>query len=65
MKSLVIEFIHDVQLALRISNLVAVILMFVCGCLLGRYGGYNQVKTGLAMVVPGVILVVITIALGG
>jgi hypothetical protein len=55
-------FIHDVQLALRISNLVAIVLMFICGWLLARYSGYNQMRT---MVLIGIILVAITIALGG
>jgi hypothetical protein len=58
-------FIHNVQLALRISNLVAIVLMFVCGWMLGRYGGYNKMRMGLTMTILGVILVAITIALGG
>jgi len=58
-------FIHDVRLALRISNLVAIVLMFVCGWLLARYGGYNKLLMGFIMTLLGVILVAITIALGG
>jgi hypothetical protein len=58
-------FIHKVQLALRISNLVAIVCMFICGWLLAQYSGYNKIQTGLAMVLLGVILVVITIVLGG
>src|SRR5678810_846614 len=32
-------FIQAVQLALRISNLIAIVLMFTCGWLLAKYGG--------------------------
>jgi hypothetical protein len=58
-------FIDDAQKALRISNLVAIVLMFVSGWLLARYGGYNKWLMGLSMVVLGIILVTLTIALGG
>jgi hypothetical protein len=52
-------------LALRISNLVAIVFMFICGWLLARYGGYNKLLMGFIMTLLGVILVAITIALGG
>lgn len=58
-------FIHDVRFALRMSNLVAIVLMFLCGWLLARYGGYNKLLMGLIMTLLGVALVAITIALGG
>ena len=58
-------FIDNVGIAIRVSNLVAVILMFTCGLLLAGYSGYNKVKTGLFMTLLGVALVAITIALGG
>jgi len=58
-------FIHDVRFALRMSNLVAIALMFICGWLLARYGGYNKLLMGLIMTLLGVALVAITIALGG
>jgi VIT family len=58
-------FIHKVQLALRISNLIAIVFMFICGWLLARYGGYNKLLMGFIMTLLGVILVAITIALGG
>ena len=56
---------QNVQLALRTSNLVAIALMFVCGIWLGRHGGYRPWRTGMSVVVLGVVLVGITIALGG
>jgi len=58
-------FFKDARMALRISNVVAIILMFICGWLLGRYGGSNRLLMGLALSVLGSILVITTIALGG
>jgi len=57
--------VKDPQPALRISNLVAIILMFICGWLLARYGGYNKIITSLTLTVIGVALVALTIRLGG
>ena len=34
--------IRNVQLAFHVSNLVAVVLMFISGWLLARYSGYNK-----------------------
>jgi VIT1/CCC1 family predicted Fe2+/Mn2+ transporter len=58
-------FFQDVKSALRMSNLVAIAMMFVCGILLGRHGGYHPWRTGFSVVLLGVLLVGITIALGG
>jgi len=58
-------FIHDVQLALRISNLVAITFMFICGWFLATYAGFKKFVMGFALTLLGVILVVITISLGG
>lgn len=58
-------FIHPVALALRISNGVAVGLLFLSGCLLGHYAGHRPWRTGLLMVLVGVALITIAIALGG
>lgn len=55
----------DVKLALRTSNGVAIVLLFVCGYALGRHAGRNQWFTGLLMVLLGGGLVGIAIALGG
>jgi VIT family len=51
--------------ALRISNAVAIGLLFLGGYRLGKYAGYSPWRTGLAMVAIGIVLVAITIALGG
>lgn len=58
-------FIKDPYLALRISNVIALISLFIGGYLLARYSGFNKVRTGLGMMILGVILVAITIQLGG
>jgi hypothetical protein len=58
-------FIKDPYLALRISNVIALISLFIGGYLLARYSGFNKVRTGFGMMILGVILVAITIQLGG
>lgn len=58
-------FIDDVQLALRISNIVAILMMFLCGWGLAKYAGRNRFFTGAILSILGVALVFITIALGG
>lgn len=57
--------ISDAQLALRVSNLVAIILMFICGWLLAKYGNFNRWLTSISLTVIGVLLVGLTIMLGG
>jgi VIT1/CCC1 family predicted Fe2+/Mn2+ transporter len=57
--------IDRVGAALRASNLVAIAMLFACGFVIARYGGYRPWITGLSMVLIGVGLVVIATALGG
>jgi VIT1/CCC1 family predicted Fe2+/Mn2+ transporter len=57
--------IDDVRVALRISNVLAVASLFLCGFLFGQHAGLPPWLTGLVMVVVGVALVAIAIALGG
>ena len=57
--------IRNVQLAFHVSNLVAVVLMFISGWLLARYSGYNKWLMSIALTFIGIILVVLTIILGG
>ena len=57
--------IHDVHLALRVSNAVAVALLFVAGHAFGRSSGLRPWWTGVIMVLLGAGLVAATIALGG
>jgi VIT1/CCC1 family predicted Fe2+/Mn2+ transporter len=58
-------FVSDVWLAVRLSNLIALTLMFILGVSLARFSNQKFHKLGLAVVGIGVILVLITIALGG
>ena len=58
-------FISDLQTALRISNMIAILAMFFCGWGLGKYAGRNRLLTGIAMSLFGIVLVLIAIALGG
>ena len=51
--------------ALRVSNAIAVVLLFGAGYAFGRLTGRHPAGMGSAMVVLGSILVGITIALGG
>ena len=57
--------VRDVALALRASNAVAIVMLFVTGWSLGRYAGRPGWRTGLGMVAVGIVLVGITMALGG
>ena len=58
-------FTNDVQLALRISNIVAIALLFICGYAFGRCTGLSPWPTGLVMMFVGVALTGVAIALGG
>ena len=64
---LVIPFLvfKHVQLALVISNGVAIVMLFGTGYSLARYGGLRPWVTGVSMVGLGLTLVGIAIALGG
>jgi VIT1/CCC1 family predicted Fe2+/Mn2+ transporter len=58
-------FIGETRLALRVSNGVAVVLLFLSGYAFGKRAGLHAWVSGLAMVVVGILLVGLTIALGG
>jgi hypothetical protein len=58
-------FMHDAAKALRVSNLIAMLLLFFTGFAHGRALGHRPWVMGLAMVLLGSVLVGITIALGG
>jgi hypothetical protein len=64
---IVIPFLvfHDARLAIRVSHAIAIGLLFVAGWVLARYSGFRPWRTGFSMVAVGVVLVAITIALGG
>jgi hypothetical protein len=58
-------FVHDVGRALRLSNAIAVALLFITGYAFGRIAEYHAWLTGIAMILLGAALVGITMALGG
>ena len=51
--------------AMRTSNAVAIVLLYVLGHAYGKRAGFGSVRTGLSMVAIGLVLVAITIAMGG
>jgi len=55
----------DAVRALRVSNAVAVVLLFGAGYAFGRLTGRRPAWVGMGMVAFGSILVSLTIALGG
>ncbi len=58
-------FIKDAGLALRVSNGVAVAMLFLAGYAYGKWVGRRPWLTGISMVVLGCALVSLTIVLGG
>jgi VIT1/CCC1 family predicted Fe2+/Mn2+ transporter len=58
-------FIPDAGRALRVSNAIAIAMLFATGYAFGRAAGRSPWLVGLAMVLLGSILVGLTIALGG
>jgi VIT1/CCC1 family predicted Fe2+/Mn2+ transporter len=57
--------VRETHLALRVSNAVAVAMLFFCGYAVGRLTRYHPWWTGLGMVLLGTVLVSMTMALGG
>jgi VIT1/CCC1 family predicted Fe2+/Mn2+ transporter len=55
----------DARAALRMSNWIAIAMLFVGGWSLGHYAGLRRWAMGIGMAALGAVLVVITIALGG
>ena len=58
-------FMSDPMRALRLSNGIAIAMLFMTGHSLGRHAGYRPWRMGLSMVGLGIVLVAITMALGG
>jgi hypothetical protein len=57
--------IKDRWLALRVSNAIAVGMLFLTGCAFGRITGRHPWLTGVALVMLGAVLVGLTMVLGG
>jgi hypothetical protein len=58
-------FIDELRPALRVSNAIAIAMLFVCGYVFARSTGFHPWLTGLVMVAVGAVMVGIAIALGG
>ena len=57
--------VGDARLALRISNAIAITMLFLCGYAFGVQAGIRPWLSGIVMVAIGIGLVSITIVLGG
>jgi hypothetical protein len=57
--------ISEPRHALRVSNGIAIAMLFLTGYAFGRHAGHRPCGMGLAMVLLGGVMVAITIALGG
>jgi VIT1/CCC1 family predicted Fe2+/Mn2+ transporter len=57
--------VTDAILALRLSNAVAVVMLFAAGYHLGRVSGRRPWVMGISLVVVGALMVTLCIALGG
>lgn len=58
-------FMDELSRAMRVSNAIAVAMLFVTGYAFGRVAEHRPLVTGLAMVFLGATLVALTMALGG
>ena len=64
---LVVPFLllDDTGLAVRLSNLVGLGVLFISGWILARYAGGKPWQGGVALAVTGAVLITAIIALGG
>jgi len=58
-------FFHDANVALRVSNGIAILMLFLTGYAYGNCVHRRPLLTGISMVILGSILVGLTMALGG
>jgi hypothetical protein len=58
-------FMHSAVPALRVSNAIAIVMLFMTGFAFGRISGHSAWLFGISMVFLGMILVGMTMALGG
>jgi VIT1/CCC1 family predicted Fe2+/Mn2+ transporter len=63
----VIPFVvmHSAVPALRVSNAIAIVMLFLAGFAYGRIVGRHQWLVGISMVIVGAVLASLTMALGG
>lgn len=53
------------RLALRLSNAIAIVMLFVCGYAFGYRSGLRPLRAGISMVAFGAVMIAVAIALGG
>jgi hypothetical protein len=58
-------FMREAQPALRLSNLIAMVMLFALGVAYGKLVGRSAWVVGISMIVLGAVLVALTMALGG
>ena len=58
-------FINNTALALRLSNGIALLILFIGGFSVGKYAGFRPAVSGIGILLLGIILVALTMALGG
>ena len=58
-------FMRNAGPALRVSNAIAIVMLFLTGYAFGRMSGRHPWLVGFSMVILGLILVGMTMALGG
>lgn len=58
-------FFSETQFALRASNGIALLILFFGGISVGKYSGFHPLWTGTILMILGIILVAISMALGG
>jgi uncharacterized membrane protein len=58
-------FLHETHRAMRVSNGIALVMLFAGGWSLARHSGLSTWRLGTGMLALGTVLVLATIALGG
>lgn len=58
-------FIDELHRAMRVSNAIALVMLFIIGAQLGRYMGRSPWPMAFAMCSIGAVLVIVTIVFGG
>jgi len=57
--------LDEIAFAMRVSNAIALFMLFIGGFVLASYAGFSRVVTALSYTVIGILLVALTMALGG
>lgn len=64
---LVVPFLllDKTELAVRVSNLIGIVVLFLAGWMLGRYAGAKPWQGAVSLAITGALLILAIIALGG